>query len=308
MEFDNWSEESIRFIKPKLKPIISSVEISKSPNLIHKKINSYSNRKEQQQQQQQQQQPLNLLATKARRNLQRKNNHLTPELVTDQNLLRLFKEAANWSQKAECLTIEDRFATGIYAKGIINPNVVNKSQIIVYIKGTPPEMNYDEWSNRISDMMKFAGVPKSFSNVMIDKVLAVLVALVYGKKYDCIPTVITFGSPRIGNNFFTEFVKGKLKAYRITYGDDYVPGFPKRTYLHHPTEYWIPLQNCDCVNEIQVYKCLPSEVKVFSFIHVDKIYEENQNCNAQFHGKKPETDNHHGPYFGFMMGEKCGRE
>ncbi|KAG9307567.1 hypothetical protein G9A89_023132 [Geosiphon pyriformis] len=78
-------------------------------------------------------------------------------------------------------------------------------------------------------------------------------------------TVVTFGSPRIGNGVLASYINKNLNIIRVTHTNDYVPRFPLRelSYRHHELEYWIAYPHCDCFNpfepsstiDFQVYRC-----------------------------------------------------
>ncbi|KAG9298485.1 hypothetical protein G9A89_003953 [Geosiphon pyriformis] len=67
--------------------------------------------------------------------------------------------------------------------------------------------------------------------------------------------VITFGSPRMGNLQFAQYVNSRLQVFRVTHGDSYLPQIPIQTngnagYFHFEKEYWIkPVKSCDCPPE-----------------------------------------------------------
>ncbi|KAG9300142.1 hypothetical protein G9A89_010552 [Geosiphon pyriformis] len=114
--------------------------------------------------------------------------------------------------------------------------------------------------------------------------------------------LVTYGAPRIGNNFFVNELQDPMKSFRFTIGNDYVPLFFGHKYLRHfPFEIWIPTNNgCDCFapddKEIpEIHLCAKP---IFGY--------ENKDCNLQFEkppGQLPErmTTAHIGPYFGFLM-------
>ncbi|KAI8682263.1 Lipase [Fusarium sp. Ph1] len=68
----------------------------------------------------------------------------------------------------------------------------------------------------------------------------------------------TYGSPRVGNDFFANFVTQQAGAeYRVTHGDDPVPRLPPIVfgYRHTSPEYWLdggPLDKDYTVSEIKV--------------------------------------------------------
>ncbi|KAG9285739.1 hypothetical protein G9A89_003418 [Geosiphon pyriformis] len=147
-----------------------------------------------------------------------------------------------------------------------------------------------------------------FTGFGIAGVQAVFAGLAYAKKYKQKPIVVTFGQPKMGDFYFAYEVYLNVRLYRVTYGKDYVPGFPLNVPEYWPlsTEYWIPQQNqCECFVDDpvakrsfpEVYKCEQRGTK-----------DLNKLCNAQFHRQVnvPQymADNHYhsGPYFGYYMG------
>ncbi|KAG9295063.1 hypothetical protein G9A89_017857 [Geosiphon pyriformis] len=155
-------------------------------------------------------------------------------------------------------------------------------------------------------------------------IYAIFAALEFANKHAVKPIVVTFGMPSIGNMEFVSFAYSQIEHYRVTYGDDYVPQFPRfgirhdnmeEKYVPMSTEYWIPLQPDQC-------QCSPAFTIVDSSeLNYPKIYRCNQIgslnpnpvCNANFayrryldhrSFKKPNQDDHFGPYFGYIM-DKC---
>ncbi|KAG9304874.1 hypothetical protein G9A89_010736 [Geosiphon pyriformis] len=117
-------------------------------------------------------------------------------------------------------------------------------------------------------------------------------------------TLITYGAPRMGNNFFVELMQLQFQVKRITVGNDYVPLFFADQLTHNSDEIWIPENNgCNCFdpngNEIpEIYECSTLEP-----------IEENKECNLQFQkprGQRPDsaTTAHLGRYFGKLMSSK----
>ncbi|KAG9297870.1 hypothetical protein G9A89_000209 [Geosiphon pyriformis] len=129
--------------------------------------------------------------------------------------------------------------------------------------------------------------------------------------------IVTFGSPRIGNWQFANFMdkllntplkngKRKQMIYRITFMDDYIPQFMPynglEEYFHHITEFWINDGSCECdrLNELEVYECLGD--KNFN------IVLEPKDCNQRANQESQNTDQARlGPYFGYMMGS-CNKD
>ncbi|KAG9297516.1 hypothetical protein G9A89_001456 [Geosiphon pyriformis] len=124
-------------------------------------------------------------------------------------------------------------------------------------------------------------------------------------------TVVTFGQPRIGNDYYAKRLASLMPIFRVTHTNDYVPHFPKKSqsgikYVHHETEYWI-IEDCECYDKTadkkikneknyQVYKC--SSAKKASQKAVENMASE---CNAGTNGIG--VNAHHGPYFGVIFGQ-----
>ncbi|KAG9300143.1 hypothetical protein G9A89_010553 [Geosiphon pyriformis] len=163
---------------------------------------------------------------------------------------------------------------------------------------------------------------------------AVFAALEFSEKYQprTNPIVVTFGQPRMGNEIFTAFAQTKLRIFRVTFQDDWLPNLPRqalRTFLrwnedierpvhsfprlyeefkHFKPEFWIKEENCECSENSYpiVYKCLNTV-----------SYDEHPECNARKHIHEltegllrlQEYDHfHYGPYFGKNMKNFIGFE
>ncbi|KAG9290441.1 hypothetical protein G9A89_007172 [Geosiphon pyriformis] len=144
-------------------------------------------------------------------------------------------------------------------------------------------------------------------------VFSVFAALTIGKLGKHKPVVFTFGSPKMGDKKFAQYVYSNSIVHRVTYAGDYLPAFPlDDQYRHLTTEYWIPEQeeSCECLSEEksiqekqfpEIYVCLKTQE-----------FYENQACNAQYDRikrmeQKTLVNYHFGPYFGHIMGE-CSDE
>ncbi|KAG9289598.1 hypothetical protein G9A89_014333 [Geosiphon pyriformis] len=159
-------------------------------------------------------------------------------------------------------------------------------------------------------------------------ITAVYAALDFASEHAVKPTVVTFGQPKMGNMKFVEFVTTQITLYRVTYRDDFTPSVPTYgydidtkaiDYSQLSGEYWIPFQDqCECAPLFTKTSNLEPPIK---FPSVYKCFEVgtlnvNPNCNEgrtkrrrkENRGmKKKDTDDHFGPYFGYMMG-KCPSE
>ncbi|KAG9306393.1 hypothetical protein G9A89_018276 [Geosiphon pyriformis] len=90
-------------------------------------------------------------------------------------------------------------------------------------------------------------------------VYATLLAVKLTKNGYSVPLqVVTFGTPRIGSSGFADYLDfldnpyHKVKIFRVTIGNDFVPRLPIRNlrdgrqiFKHSSREFWIDL-NCDC--------------------------------------------------------------
>lgn len=71
---------------------------------------------------------------------------------------------------------------------------------------------------------------------------ALAMFLAYDYSQIRIPTVYSFGKPRIGNKDFAESADSKIEHYRITHHNDVVPHVPEEilNFRHTNTEIWYP--------------------------------------------------------------------
>ncbi|KAG9302105.1 hypothetical protein G9A89_020539 [Geosiphon pyriformis] len=153
----------------------------------------------------------------------------------------------------------------------------------------------------------------SFTGFGHGGVLAIFAGLAFGKKFRKVPTVVTFGQPKIGNQNFIDYVQSRIILYRVTYADDLIPSLPNTPgFPYMNTEYWIPEQEqeeCQCMITDSGYNEMFPEV--YRCHHQDSLVE-NLDCNGQYFLKNDnqmnimptQIDHHFGPYFGYIMG-KC---
>lgn len=73
--------------------------------------------------------------------------------------------------------------------------------------------------------------------------LATLMAFDIKDKYDLI--FYSFGSPRVGNEYFVNYFKNSTPMYRVTHYYDMIPHMPQNLlgYLHIPQEVWYNEEN-----------------------------------------------------------------
>ncbi|KAG9304562.1 hypothetical protein G9A89_020126 [Geosiphon pyriformis] len=138
-------------------------------------------------------------------------------------------------------------------------------------------------------------------------VYAMYAALAFKRKHPLIFTnVVTFGSPRPGDEVFAKHVNTIFpNLYRVTNMGDWAPQTPniKYKYRHPHTEYWISSQknDCDCPNTFGsvVYKCLPT----LHYINRLETTDENMYCltKTEFSDELENRRHHIGPYFGLKM-------
>jgi len=84
------------------------------------------------------------------------------------------------------------------------------------------------------------------------------VAAAYIRKAGFAADLYTYGSPRVGNRPFVDFVTEQPGAeYRVTHADDPVPRLPPilLNYRHTSPEYWIDLNDTDVANLDDVEYC-----------------------------------------------------
>ncbi|RMZ39992.1 hypothetical protein AFCA_004228 [Aspergillus flavus] len=64
----------------------------------------------------------------------------------------------------------------------------------------------------------------------------------------------TYGSPRVGNQEFADYVSGQGSNFRVTHSNDIVPRLPPRLLGYHQTspEYWIPSGNNETVGTADI--------------------------------------------------------
>ncbi|KAG9299407.1 hypothetical protein G9A89_009359 [Geosiphon pyriformis] len=144
---------------------------------------------------------------------------------------------------------------------------------------------------------------------------AIFAALAFLKKYkqEERPIVVTFGQPRMGNEIFVAYARSKLKIYRVTLEDDWLPNLPLRgirkfskwddeserpsnlptiyeEYKHFQPEFWIELQKnlvsqemfCECPQSASslVYECYNTHSLDEHPVQSSKylIFSENDKC------------------------------
>ncbi|KAG9289567.1 hypothetical protein G9A89_002340 [Geosiphon pyriformis] len=121
---------------------------------------------------------------------------------------------------------------------------------------------------------------------------------------------VTFGQPRIGNEYFAHYVNLFLDVSRITHSNDYVPHYPwnlrsqeNLIMIHHEQEHWISYPRCDCI--LDDYSLFAGLVVFIcdGFSHDEQTVGENLECNIG-QTETPESEvAHFGPYFGVKMGD-----
>jgi predicted lipase len=110
-----------------------------------------------------------------------------------------------------------------------------------------------EWNDRLSTVVTAVNTAKaqqpSFKLVITGHSLGAAVATIAGAyfrgvlNYPC--DIYTYGSPRVGNDYFVNFVSGTDlgHTYRITHLDDPIPQLPPggwlTDYYHTTPEYWL---------------------------------------------------------------------
>ena len=117
--------------------------------------------------------------------------------------------------------------------------------------------------------------------------LSTLLAYDVNRKFDYNVTLITFGSPRIGNDKFVyDLFKYPIISNRITHYYDMVPHLPQNIlgYLHIPNEIWYNEENT-------IYK-----------ICNDNINEEDNECSNSCAPLKCKSVSDHLNYLNITMG------
>ncbi|KAG9306398.1 hypothetical protein G9A89_018281 [Geosiphon pyriformis] len=228
-----------------------------------------------------------------------------------------------------CLTETQAIGPGIYA-GIF---FVEKT-VIIAVRGEPLG-NEEYWGNRQNILVPYPGIagakidyefksrfesikPKfiefydtQLKNKNIEHVIGVghgsggvyvllgmleLIALNVKQNLK----VFTLGQPRFGNRQFAHYLnslpKIKIRIFRITNMDDYVPRLPLSTsnsfYTHTLLENWIEADDCLCATG-KVFACAGPQSGLDNFV------EESSQCNNKYSTKNYVA--HIGPYFGMTM-------
>lgn len=92
---------------------------------------------------------------------------------------------------------------------------------------------------------------KNYSNIIVTghslgSAMATLAVLDVARLYGTVNQFYSFGSPRVGNKYFSKYFK-TLVPYgnRVVHSHDIVPHVPMRTlfFRHVSTEIWYPEQN-----------------------------------------------------------------
>ena len=103
-------------------------------------------------------------------------------------------------------------------------------------------------------------------------------------------TLVTFGSPRIGNNEFVELFNkfDNIKSYRITHYYDIVPHVPQSIlgYKHISQEIWYDLNN-------------------YKYVYCNDDIDEDSNCSNSCAPLNCDSINNHLNYLNISIGE-CG--
>ncbi|KAG9301244.1 hypothetical protein G9A89_012627 [Geosiphon pyriformis] len=125
--------------------------------------------------------------------------------------------------------------------------------------------------------------------------------------------VVTFGTPRVGNEIFADSVNKAFYAgdyiYRVTHSNDWVPrSLSKENFVHHERELWITKpDDCDCrkINRLHQSYTADKNYAVYECpgFRVGSDYGENLNCNVGTLDGEGDVAAHYGPYFGITIGD-----